>query len=59
MEAADRALGLARYIGKHYGLASGWKARIGAVLSALGGFRLSRFANLISGQKIDGSQSGA
>ncbi len=59
MEAADRALGLARYIGKHYGLASGLKVRAGAVLSALAGLRLSRFINLISGQKIDGSQPGA
>jgi hypothetical protein len=54
---ADFELGLAAYLGKHYGFAAGLKARAGFMLRALGAF--SRLANVWSGQKIDGTQKGA
>ncbi len=57
LEIADRALGAAKFLGKHYGLVSGLKYRIGAILSALAGLHLGRVGYLLSGQKIDGSQA--
>jgi hypothetical protein len=67
--AADRALGIVTYAGKHFGLGAGMKTRLLATLSALGAalaslvtFRDTRYgfsllSCLLSGQKIDGSQS--
>jgi GT2 family glycosyltransferase len=62
--AADRDIGRAAFLGKHYGLFQGISARIGATFSALGGsfaFRdasaqFSRLKFLLTGQKIDGTQ---
>jgi GT2 family glycosyltransferase len=67
--AADRVLGIVTYAGKHFGLGAGMKTRFLATLSALGSataslvtFKDTRYAFsllscLLSGQKIDGSQS--
>jgi hypothetical protein len=57
MRRADFELGLAAYLGKHYGFAVGMKARAGAMLRALGSVSLLRY--VWSGQKIDGTQKGA
>ena len=54
---ADRIHGGAVYFGKHYGLMNGLIFRVKAVLRALFTARLRLFAALISGSKIDGSQS--
>src|SRR5271166_733216 len=54
---ADRVHGAAVFFGKHYGFMSGLMFRIKAILNALFTLRLSLFASLISGTKIDGSQS--
>jgi GT2 family glycosyltransferase len=55
--AADRVHGAAVFFSKHYGFATGLLFRIKAILGALFTFRLPLFAALISGTKIDGSQS--
>jgi GT2 family glycosyltransferase len=55
--AADRVHGAAVFFGKHYGFAAGLTFRIKAILKALVTFRLPLFAALVSGGKIDGSQS--
>ncbi len=67
--AADRALGMATYLGKHAGTWVGIQFRLKASLVALGqalgalfrarevGYRFSVLAALVSGQRIDGSQS--
>ena len=52
--AADFEQGAATYLSKHHG--GGMGRRITAALSALGTLKLGLFSNLISGQKIDGSQ---
>jgi GT2 family glycosyltransferase len=54
---ADRIHGAAVFFGKHYGLASGILFRTKAILGALFTLRLPLFAALISGAKIDGSQT--
>ena len=54
---ADRIHGAAVYFAKHYGLLNGFVFRIKSVLKALFTFRLGLFAAVISGSKIDGSQS--
>ncbi len=54
---ADHALGVAHWTAKYNGAVSGLMSRIGAIFSALFGFRLKELAALVSGQKIDGSQS--
>jgi len=54
---ADRVHGAAVYFGKHYGFLSGLLFRIKATLGALFTLRLSLFMALVSGTKIDGSQS--
>ena len=62
--ASDWALGAAVYASKHFGFLAGVKVRLFAILHALAGlltfsdlqFRFSRFFNLLSGQKIDGTQ---
>jgi GT2 family glycosyltransferase len=55
--AADRVHGAAVFFGKHYGFAAGLLFRVKSILKALFTFRLPLFAALISGGKIDGSQS--
>ncbi len=54
---ADRIHGLAVYFGKHYGFLTGLLFRIKSILIALFTLRLSLFVALVSGTKIDGSQS--
>jgi GT2 family glycosyltransferase len=54
---ADRVHGLAVYFGKHYGFFTGLLFRIKSILKALFTLRLSLFVALVSGTKIDGSQS--
>jgi GT2 family glycosyltransferase len=51
---ADFEQGAATYLGKHYG--GGMGRRISAALGALGTLRIGLFTNLVSGQKIDGTQ---
>jgi N-acetylglucosaminyl-diphospho-decaprenol L-rhamnosyltransferase len=55
--AADQVHGAAVFFGKHYGFAAGLLFRIKSILKALFTFRLGLFAALLSGGKIDGSQS--
>jgi GT2 family glycosyltransferase len=54
---ADRVHGLAVYFGKHYGFMTGLFFRIKSILKALFTLRLSLLVSLVSGTKIDGSQS--
>jgi glycosyltransferase involved in cell wall biosynthesis len=54
---ADRVHGAAVYFSKHYGFMSGLLFRIKAILKALFSFRFGLLMGLISGQKIDGSQT--
>lgn len=51
---ADFEQGAATYLSKHYG--GGVGRRVTAALSALGTLKVGLLANLLSGQKIDGSQ---
>ncbi len=55
--AADRIHGAAVFFSKHYGLVSGILFRIKSILGALFTLKLPLFAALISGAKIDGSQT--
>jgi len=55
--AADRVHGAAVYFGKHYGFLTGLLFRIKSALKALVTLRLGLFAALVSGSKIDGSQT--
>ncbi len=55
--AADRVHGAAVYFGKHYGFLTGLLFRIKSALKALFTMRLGLFAALVSGSKIDGSQT--
>lgn len=67
--AADRGLGMAVYLAKHTGMAAGIRFRVKASFVALGralaalvrardvGYHFSLLAALVSGQRIDGSQS--
>jgi GT2 family glycosyltransferase len=54
---ADRIHGLSIYFSKHYGFLTGLLFRIKSILKALVTFRLSLFIALMSGTKIDGSQT--
>lgn len=66
---ADWVLGAATYAGKHFGFLAGLKIRIAGVFRALGqalfallrfrdvGYHFSRFTYILSGQKIDGTQT--
>jgi len=54
---ADRILGAAAYLGKYYGFLSGLSFRLVAILKTLGRFDFRLLGYLISGQKLDGSQS--
>ena len=51
---ADFEQGAATYLSKHHG--GGLGRRVTAALGALGTLRIGLFTNLLSGQKIDGSQ---
>jgi hypothetical protein len=55
--AADHASGVAAWLAKYDGFFSGLSYRIGAILRALAGFRFKELTALVSGQKLDGSQS--
>src|SRR5580692_4740656 len=54
---ADRIHGAAVYFGKHYGFINGLFFRIKSILKALFTMHSGLFAAVISGSKIDGSQS--
>lgn len=54
---ADRVHGAAVYFSKHYGFMSGLLFRIKAILKALFSFRFPLLMGLVSGAKIDGSQT--
>jgi GT2 family glycosyltransferase len=54
---ADRIHGAAVYFGKHFGFMTGLMFRLKAILTALFTFKLSLFLALVSGAKIDGSQT--
>jgi GT2 family glycosyltransferase len=54
---ADRVLGAAAFLGKYDGFLAGLQFRIGAILRALAGLRLGEVMALVSGQKLDGTQS--
>jgi N-acetylglucosaminyl-diphospho-decaprenol L-rhamnosyltransferase len=56
LKRADTQLGIARWLGKYYGMVAGLKARIAATLGALARFQLGVFRHILSGQKIDGTQ---
>ena len=55
--AADRVHGAAVYFTKHYGFVTGLTFRIKAAIAALFTMRLGLFGALISGSRIDGSQT--
>lgn len=67
VQSADRALGAATYIGKHFGSGAAFSFRMKAILGLLGrvvtfrnpGYNFQRLSALISGQKIDGTQQGS
>jgi GT2 family glycosyltransferase len=54
---ADRVNGTAVYLGKHFGFVSGLTFRIQQILKALISFRFPLLVALVSGEKVDGSQS--
>ena len=54
---ADRALGRSFWLGKYQGFLSGFTTRLGAIFGALFSFRIKELTSLVSGQKLDGSQS--
>ncbi len=54
---ADRMAGAARYFGKHYGFLSGIMIRLKAIFGALFSFRIGLFTALVSGRKVDGTQT--
>lgn len=56
---ADRAIGSAVYVGKHFGAGSGIGFRVKAALAALTSFNFGLLTAIASGQKIDGTQGGA
>lgn len=55
---ADYASGIIAYTSKHYGWAAGLKLRILSILAALIRCRFGVLTRLVTGQKIDGSQTG-
>ena len=55
---ADQALGAAAFFGKYYGFFSGLSFRLVTILKALGRFNFRLLGYLVSGQKLDGTQSG-
>lgn len=54
---ADWALGASVFAGKHFGYLAGLKVRIATAFAALLSFQFRRFGYLVSGQKIDGTQT--
>jgi GT2 family glycosyltransferase len=54
---AEWALGAAVFAGKHFGYMAGLKVRIATALAALLSFQFRRFSYLLSGQRIDGTQT--
>jgi GT2 family glycosyltransferase len=54
---ADRIHGAAVYFGKHFGVVNGVIFRLKSILKALFTLRFGLFGALVSGSKIDGSQS--
>lgn len=54
---ADRTLGAAAFFGKYQGFPAGLTFRVGAIFGALGRGQFNQLGPLISGQKLDGSQS--
>jgi GT2 family glycosyltransferase len=55
---ADRTLGAAAFLGKYYGFFTGLGFRLTSILKALGRFDFRLMGYLVSGQKLDGTQSG-
>jgi GT2 family glycosyltransferase len=53
---ADRVAGAATFYGKHFGYVVALRFRLAAILRAFMGLRLGLVSNLLSGQKIDGTQ---
>jgi hypothetical protein len=56
---ADRAIGSAVYVGKHFGAGAGIGFRTKAALSALASLNFGLLTAIAGGQKIDGNQGGA
>lgn len=54
---ADRLNGAAAFLGKHHGFLAGFGLRLTAGLGALFGFQPGLALDILSGSKIDGSQS--
>jgi GT2 family glycosyltransferase len=54
---ADRESGIAAWKGKYEGFMSGLMYRLGAIFAALGRFKFGDLSALLSGKKLDGSQS--
>ncbi|HEY3739857.1 MAG TPA: glycosyltransferase [Bryobacteraceae bacterium] len=54
---ADRYNGAWGYVSKHFGFVSGIGFLLGAIFKALFSFRFGLLGGLLSGQKIDGTQS--
>lgn len=54
---ADKITGGARYFGKYYGFFKGLMFRLKEVLRVLFSFRLGLFGAILSGRKVDGTQS--
>jgi GT2 family glycosyltransferase len=54
---ADWTLAAAVFAGKHFGYMAGLKVRITPALAALLSFQFRRFSYLLSGQRIDGTQT--
>ena len=54
--AADRAVGAARFAGKHFGGLLGFQLSLGNTLRALGSLQFGALMRIINGQKIDGSE---
>jgi len=55
--ASDWVMGASSFASKHFGFAAGLKVRTLATLRSLFSFRLREFFNLLSGQRIDGTQT--
>jgi N-acetylglucosaminyl-diphospho-decaprenol L-rhamnosyltransferase len=56
LRVADQELGYAAWIAKYQGFMSALGARLRAIFGALGSLQLALLKNLVSGQKIDGTQ---
>ena len=56
-ERADFLLARAEFIEKYRGFLPGLQARLSAIFGALFSFKFAEFSRVISGQKIDGSQT--